>query len=431
MKKIVKIKGFVGALILTFSFSTIASAKPMPKIQQKNSKTEEMLKQKKNDKMAMELQKINIKLDKIEKDIKYTSERINKYFSTEAQNQDEVDQEETNQDTENQDVVNEEENNQEVESQDPVSQEETNQDVESQDPVNQEETNQDIESQDPINQEETNQDIESQDPINQEETNQDVESQDPVNQEIITEESENQATVDQEELNNEVENQTTEDVVTTTSEENPILENTDTETVTEEDQDAINEEVSDVTEENTEEEENICGYSFIGKLNSLNNRIESIKKQLNSPSGKLDKTSEEYAKIVDRIVKLKKDISDNVEKLKNFQSPVLEKLKNKIAEQKEYTPKNKSVETNKTWTIRFNKNLKLESFNGKNIFVVDSDNTLVETKIAFDKETGAIKITPVENYIKGKKYTLFISKDVKSDNGSVLSQATRVPFEIK
>ncbi|WMJ81710.1 Ig-like domain-containing protein [Clostridium sp. MB40-C1] len=376
MKKIIKIRGFVGALILTFSFSTIASAKPMLKIEQKNSKTEEMLKQKKNDKMAMELQKINIKLDKIEKDIKYTSERINKYFSTETQNQGEVDQEETNQDTENQDVVNEEETNQEVESQDPVSQEETNQDIENQD------------------------------------------------------------LVDQEEFNNEVENQTTDDIVATTSEENSILENTDTETVTEEDQDAINEEVSDVTEENTEsedteEEENISGHSFIGKLNALNNRIESIKKQLNSPSGKLDKTSEEYAKIVDRIVKLKKDISDNMEKLKNFQSPVLEKLKNKIAEQKEYTPKNKLVETNKTWTIRFNKNLKLESFNGKNIFVVDSDNTLVETKIAFDKETGAIKITPVENYIKGKKYTLFISKDVKSDKGSVLSQATRVPFEIK
>jgi chromosome segregation ATPase len=393
MKRIAKIRGVVATLVVALSFSTVASAKQVSKVEQKNSKSEKMLKQEKelkqlkelkekelkekqlkqkNDRSIKELEKINNKLDRIEIDIKSISERIDKYFSDNVEEQ-------------------EIENNQEVENQGAVNQEEETQEVESEEVINEEEETQAIENEETVNSEV------------QEEITESVEAEAKEESEIIEEEG---------------------------------TENQQIENVTEESEEVTNGESEEVTSEEvesseSEEEESISGYSFIGKLNALNNRLDAVKKQMNSPSGKLDKTSPEYAETMDRIAKLKKDISDNVEKLKDFQSPVLKKLKNKIEEQREYTPKDKAVETNKVWTIKFNKNLKVESLSGLNIFVVDSTDTLIETKVSIDKKTGAIKIIPIENYIKGEKYTLFISKDIKSDNGEMLEQATRVPFEIK
>ncbi len=403
MKRIAKIRGVVATLVVALSFSTVASAKQVSKVEQKNSKSEKMLKQEKelkqlkelkekelkekqlkqkNDRSIKELEKINNKLDRIEIDIKSISERIDKYFSDNVEEQ-------------------EIENNQEVENQGEVNQEEETQEVESEEVINEEEETQDV----------------------------------------VKQEEETQAIENEETVNSEVQEEITESVEAEAKEESEIIEeegteNQQIENVTEESEEVTNGESEEVTSEEvesseSEEEESISGYSFIGKLNALNNRLDAVKKQMNSPSGKLDKTSPEYAETMDRIAKLKKDISDDVEKLKDFQSPVLKKLKNKIEEQREYTPKNKIVETNKIWTIKFNKNLKVESLSGLNIFVVDSTDTLIETKVSIDKKTGAIKIIPIENYIKGEKYTLFISKDVKSDNGEMLEQATRVPFEIK
>ncbi|MCY6355294.1 Ig-like domain-containing protein [Clostridium sp. ZS2-4] len=379
MKKNVKVRGAIAGLIVALSFSTVTSAKPAPKVEQKNSKSSKLIKHEKEkelkekqvkekqlkekqlkekeakekqikekelkekpDRTAKELEKINRKLDKIENHINYVSERIDQYFSENLEDQDQTTKASLT-------IENEAIGSQQIENVTEESEEATNEEV-----------------------------------INEEE-----------NVEIGDQESEDQE-LEEEEVEDQEEN----------------------------DEDAEETEAD-------EEEESISGYSFIGKLNALNNRLDAVKKQMNSPSGKLDKTNEQYAATMDRIAELKKEISDNVEKLKDFQSPVLQKLKNKIGEQREYTPKNKSVETNKTWTIRFNKNLKLESLNGINIFVVDSNDTLVETKVSFDKNTGVIKIIPIENYTKGEKYTLFISKDIKSDNGEMLDQATRVPFEIK
>lgn len=437
MKRIAKIRGVVATLVVALSFSTVASAKPVSKVEQKNSKSEKMLKQEKelkelkelkekelkekelkekqlkqkNERSIKELKKINNKLDKVEKDIEYISERINTYFNENLEEQ-------------------ETENKEEVENQDEVNQEEETEEVESEEVINEEEETQDV-----VNQEET-QAIENEETVNsevQEQITESVEAEAKEESEIIEEEgTENQqienATEESEEVTNEESQEvTSEEIEGNQSEGQEIEEGEEVE-----DQEENNEEAEEIEdEEEDKEEESISGYSFIGKLNALNNRLDAVKKQMNSPSGKIDRTSEEYAETMDRIVNLKKGISDNVEKLKDFQSPVLKKLKNKIEDQREYTPKNKAVETNKIWTIKFNKNLKVESLSGLNIFVVDSTDTLIETKVSIDKETGAIKIIPVENYIKGENYTLFISKDVKADNGEMLEQATRVPFEIK
>ncbi|WP_418921831.1 Ig-like domain-containing protein [Clostridium ganghwense] len=102
-----------------------------------------------------------------------------------------------------------------------------------------------------------------------------------------------------------------------------------------------------------------------------------------------------------------------------------------MEEHREYVPKEKVIETNKVWTIKFNKNIDLETLKGVNIFVVDSNDTIVDIKVSYDKEKGAIRIIPIEGYLPGNKYTLFISNDIKSNDGDQLQQATKVQFEAK
>ncbi len=75
--------------------------------------------------------------------------------------------------------------------------------------------------------------------------------------------------------------------------------------------------------------------------------------------------------------------------------------------------KKENVANNKSWTLKFAKDLDEVTVNTANIYVLDDQNHGVKVNVNYDKNNKSIKVDPVNSYEKGKKYTLFI-KDIQS-----------------
>ena len=87
----------------------------------------------------------------------------------------------------------------------------------------------------------------------------------------------------------------------------------------------------------------------------------------------------------------------------------------------------------KYWTVEFSKPLDEGSVSGENIFVGESDGgLLLKTSTSVTLAEGSkIEIKPVDGWKSGGVYYLFISENVKSENGESLGKGIRMKFTIE
>lgn len=91
-----------------------------------------------------------------------------------------------------------------------------------------------------------------------------------------------------------------------------------------------------------------------------------------------------------------------------------------------------NVETNKTWTIKFNSKVDMTTANTKNILVQDSNGNAVAVGIASNGNGDSITVNPPSSgYENGKSYTIKVTDGVKSTSGTALSATTVMNFTIK
>lgn len=87
-----------------------------------------------------------------------------------------------------------------------------------------------------------------------------------------------------------------------------------------------------------------------------------------------------------------------------------------------------NVILSKAWTVNFNKNLDVGSVNTANIVVIGENNSYIDINVSLVNNGKSILVKPVENYESNKTYTLIVTKDVKSADGTPLPQEVRMNF---
>jgi len=90
---------------------------------------------------------------------------------------------------------------------------------------------------------------------------------------------------------------------------------------------------------------------------------------------------------------------------------------------------NKKEQPNKEWTVTLNKEFNPSTLNKHTVVVKNSRGALVEVKVK-KKTNNSFTVTPISNYGAGK-YTLEISEQVRSINGSKLNKAIKHEFTIQ
>lgn len=82
----------------------------------------------------------------------------------------------------------------------------------------------------------------------------------------------------------------------------------------------------------------------------------------------------------------------------------------------------------KNWTIKFNKSILFYEITSENIYILDENGKKVDVTIEKIDE-NSISVIPVNNYIKGKTYNLFI-KEVRSTDKKELNKTMKMEFTI-
>ncbi|WMJ79321.1 Ig-like domain-containing protein [Clostridium sp. MB40-C1] len=94
-------------------------------------------------------------------------------------------------------------------------------------------------------------------------------------------------------------------------------------------------------------------------------------------------------------------------------------------------PTQTNVSPNKTWEINFSGALDIKTITEKNIYVLDSNKSIVPMLYVLDTvKNNKISVTPVKDYNRGETYTLYI-KDLKSTSGKILKERTKMDFVIQ
>ncbi|BAH07788.1 Ig-like domain-containing protein [Clostridium kluyveri] len=95
-----------------------------------------------------------------------------------------------------------------------------------------------------------------------------------------------------------------------------------------------------------------------------------------------------------------------------------------------YMDSKSNIAQNKSWTIKFNKELNASTVIEQNIQVLDSDEQMVPITLSLSSDNLSITLSPDSNYEKGKTYTLCIKKSVTSKDGCQLLKEVRMEFTI-
>ncbi len=85
------------------------------------------------------------------------------------------------------------------------------------------------------------------------------------------------------------------------------------------------------------------------------------------------------------------------------------------------------VSLNKSWDISFNFPIDMDTINKENIYIIDKNNNTFPTRVVETEDDSKIKLVPLKEYTPGDVYTIWI-KDVKSKDGRVLKQRTKMNF---
>ena len=210
----------------------------------------------------------------------------------------------------------------------------------------------------------------------------------------------------------------------TTSDVTTDTENNDstTEEITD---DEIKSEVEEVEEVENELKEK-PGYT--GKFTALQNRLNAVTNHLNSLAKKgVDST--ELQKRYDRITTLDTKIEEIIATMSQVQNKVTEQINNETNVQEKQAVEDAPV--TKEWKIQFNKKLNANTLSNLNIIVLDSKGNLVETTFTYSTETKTITVSPLQEYVEGETYTLFIGKEISDIKGGSLKNAVKMKFTTK
>lgn len=90
-----------------------------------------------------------------------------------------------------------------------------------------------------------------------------------------------------------------------------------------------------------------------------------------------------------------------------------------------------NVETNKSWSIKFNMKLDRSTVNDSNIVVTDSTGNAVPISLQVEKDGMGVVVTPKSQYAYGKTYNLIVKSGVKAVNGKNMSTEAKVQFGVK
>ncbi|OAA90653.1 glycoside hydrolase family 113 [Clostridium ljungdahlii] len=93
---------------------------------------------------------------------------------------------------------------------------------------------------------------------------------------------------------------------------------------------------------------------------------------------------------------------------------------------------NQTVDSNKTWTIKFTSDIGFDDLTKQSITVTDSKGTKVNVGLQLGQDGRTITVTaPQGGYTSGKSYILNIGNKVHSTKGKVLNKEYKLNFNIK
>ncbi len=90
-----------------------------------------------------------------------------------------------------------------------------------------------------------------------------------------------------------------------------------------------------------------------------------------------------------------------------------------------------NVDKNKSWKLKFNKNMSSSTSNKNNIYVLDEFNNRVEINVIFDVSRDTLIVKPLESYQSSKTYYLVINRNISSDSGQKMDKPVVMKFTIK
>jgi N-acetylmuramoyl-L-alanine amidase len=85
---------------------------------------------------------------------------------------------------------------------------------------------------------------------------------------------------------------------------------------------------------------------------------------------------------------------------------------------------------NFVWRVRFNIPLDPKTENRENMYVANSQNQRLSTRISYNKENEIIEIEPLEPYATSEQYRLIITTNVKSKGGQSLPEPVELKFKL-
>lgn len=92
-------------------------------------------------------------------------------------------------------------------------------------------------------------------------------------------------------------------------------------------------------------------------------------------------------------------------------------------------PHQDDVAIDKVWNIKFNTKIDLNTLGG-NITITDNDGKVFSTILDLGNNSKTVVVTPKDNYIPNKIYTLSVNQNIKSLNGKTLSESIVKRFSI-
>ncbi|KOA18993.1 hypothetical protein CLHOM_27330 [Clostridium homopropionicum DSM 5847] len=91
----------------------------------------------------------------------------------------------------------------------------------------------------------------------------------------------------------------------------------------------------------------------------------------------------------------------------------------------------KTVEKDKPWTIKFNKEIVFDESTKKEISIKDSKETAININITLGADNKSIYVTPETSYIEGETYKLIISPNIYDKKNIKLKEGSNITFKIK
>nr|WP_243186875.1 transglutaminase domain-containing protein [Clostridium muellerianum] len=90
-----------------------------------------------------------------------------------------------------------------------------------------------------------------------------------------------------------------------------------------------------------------------------------------------------------------------------------------------------NVDKNKSWKIKFNKNIGAYTANKDNVYVLDEFNNRVDINVKFDVNRDTLIVKPLKSYTSGKTYHLIINRRISSDSGKKMIKPVVMKFTIE